>query len=130
MFMTAPLVAVQAVLPAKETPVGISTITFFQMFGGALTAGLSQTIFNERLVKELVRNVPGIDIGKLLAAGTAAIQKVVSADQLPGVLESYNTAILDTFYLGAGVTAAAFVCAFGLEWVSLKGKNLMVPEAV
>ncbi|KAF2008162.1 MFS general substrate transporter [Amniculicola lignicola CBS 123094] len=130
MFLTAPIVAVQAVLSAAQTPVGISTVTFFQMFGGALFSGISQTIFNEQLVKELVKNIPGVNIGKLLAAGTAGVHKVVSPEELVGVVRSYNTAILDTFYLGAAVTAIAFFCAFGLEWVSVKGKNLLASEAV
>lgn len=128
MFLTAPLVAIQAVLDAEQTPVGISTITFFQMFGGALGGGISQAIFNERLLKELAVNVPGIDVERLLAAGTTAVSRVVAPDQLPGVLQSYNTAILVPFYLGAAVTGIAFFCTFGLEWVSVKGKNLMAAE--
>ncbi|KAF2475439.1 MFS general substrate transporter [Lindgomyces ingoldianus] len=128
MFMTTPLVAVQAVLDAAKTPIGISTVTFFQMFGGALFAGISQTIFNERLVKELVKDVPGVDVGKLLAAGTTAIRSAVTPEQLPGVIQSYNSAILSPFYLGAAITATAWCFAWGPEWVSVKGKNLMVAE--
>jgi hypothetical protein len=128
-FLTAPLVSVQAVLSPEKTSVGISTITFFQMFGGALSGGISQTIFNEKLIKELMKNVPGIDVQKLLAAGTIAIHKVVTPEQLPGVLLSYNSAITTTFYLGAAATATAFFVSWGLEWVSVKGKNLMSAEA-
>ncbi|KAF2871405.1 major facilitator superfamily domain-containing protein [Massariosphaeria phaeospora] len=129
MFLTAPLVAVQAALSPADTPVGISMVTFFQMFGGAFTAALSQTIFTETLVKELSRNVPGIDIGKLLAAGTAGVHKVVTADQLPGVLLSYNAALLYPFYLAAGLTVGSFFCALGLEWINVKGKSLVAEAA-
>lgn len=123
-FLTAPMIAVQAVLSPAKTPVGIAIVTFFQMFGGAFLAALSQTIFNEKLVKELAKNVPDIDVGKLLVAGTAAIHKVVMPEQLPGVLQSYNTALLAPFYLGAAVTAVSSICALGLEWVNVKGKSL------
>ncbi|KAF2683133.1 MFS general substrate transporter [Lentithecium fluviatile CBS 122367] len=123
-FITGPMIAVQAVLSPADTPVGIAIVTFFQMFGGALMAALSQTIFNEQLLKQLARNVPGIDVGALLAAGTSAIHKVVTPEQLPGILESYNAALLDPFYLGAAVTALSSVCALGLEWVNVKGKTL------
>ena len=129
MFLTTPLISVQAVLDSARTPVGISTATFFQMFGGAFTSAISQTMFNEKLLKQLVKNVPDADIGKLLAAGTIGVQKVVTPEQLPGVLRSYNEAILDPFYLAAAVTAVAFFCGFGLEWVSMKGKNVTVGEA-
>ncbi|KAF2119343.1 major facilitator superfamily domain-containing protein [Lophiotrema nucula] len=131
MFMTVPLISVQAVLDPERTPVGISTVTFFQMFGGAFFSAISQTIFNEQLIKQLEKNVPGVDIGKLLAAGTVGVQKVVTPAQLPGILTSYNTAMLDPFYLAAAITAVAFFCAFGLEWVDMRGKNLMAgPEPV
>ncbi|KAH7130238.1 major facilitator superfamily-domain-containing protein [Dendryphion nanum] len=129
MFLTAPLVAVQAVLGAEDTPVGIAAITFFQMFGGALFSGASQTLFNEKLVKELAKNAPGADVGKLLAAGTTALHKAVTPELFPGVLKSYNTALLAPFYLGAAVTAVSFFCGLGMEWVSVKGKNLMAVDA-
>ncbi|KAF2260069.1 MFS general substrate transporter [Lojkania enalia] len=129
MFMTVPLISVQAVLTAEKTPVGISTVTFFQFFGSAFFTAISQTIFNEQLLDQLMKNVPEVDIDKLLAAGTIGIQNVVTPEQLPIVLQAYNKAILDPFYLGAATAALAFFCGFGLEWVSVKGKVLMVGEA-
>jgi hypothetical protein len=123
-FVTAPMIAVQAVLSPAATPTGIAIVTFFQMFGGALIAAVSQTVFNEQLLKQLAKNAPDVDVATLLAAGTAAIRKVVTPEQLPGILESYNTALLDPFYLGAAVTAISCFCALGLEWVSVKGKKL------
>jgi hypothetical protein len=123
-FITAPMIAVQTVLNPADTPVGLAIVTFFQMFGGALIAALSQTIFNELLLKELAKNVPDINVATLLAAGTAAIHKAATPEQLPGILQSYNVALLYPFYLGAGVTALSSLCALGLEWVSVKGKTL------
>jgi len=128
MFLTAPFIAIQAVLDPADTPVGLSTITFFQMFGGALFSAISQTIFNQQLVTQLQKNVPGVDVRQLLAAGTTALHKAVMPDQMPGVLQSYNTALLNPFYLGAAVSAVAFFLAFGMEWVSVKGKNLLAAE--
>lgn len=129
MFMTGPLIAVQAVLSPKDTPMGIAIVTFFQMFGGAFFSAISQTIFNEQLLKQLTRNAPGVNIGALLAAGTTAIQKVVAPAQLPDVLLSYNTALLNPFYLAAAITAVACLCALGLEWINVKGKDLAAGAA-
>lgn len=117
------MIAVQAVLTPADAPIGIAIVTFFQIFGGALMTALSQTIFNQTLLKELANNVPDMDVGTLLAAGTAAIQQVTSPQQLPRVLLSYNTASLMPFYLAAGVTALPSFCALGLEWVNVKGKS-------
>lgn len=123
-FITGPIVAVQTVLTPANTPVGISTVTFFQFFGGALFSALSQTIFNEQLLKQLAKNVPGVNVAALLAAGTAALETVATPDQLPGILKSYNRALLDPFYLAAAIDAVSCFCALGLEWVNVKGKNL------
>lgn len=123
-FITAPLIAVQAVLSPAKTPVGIATVTFFQMFGGALFTALSQTVFNEQLLKALAKNVPNINIPALLAAGTVGISKVATPEQMPGVLQSFNTALMATFYLGAGASALAFVVSLGIPWTNVKGKNL------
>jgi hypothetical protein len=129
LVITGPLIAVQSVLSPTDTPVGIATVSFFQMFGGSLFAALSQTIFNEQLIKELMNNVPDINIGALLAAGTIGFHKIVEPAQLGGVLQSYNVAILDTFYLAAAVTAASFVFALGLPWISMKGKTVAAGAA-
>lgn len=99
------------------------------MFGGALMAGLSQTIFNEQLVKQMMRNVPDVDIAALLAAGTIGFHKVITPAQLPGALQSYNSAILNTFYLAAGATALSVLVALGLPWLNIKGKSVSTGDA-
>ena len=129
MFIAAPLVAVQAVLSAEDTPVGISTVSFFQMFGGAFFSAISQTIFNEQLVKQLIKHAPGVDVLKLIVGGTTAVRRNTPPEQLAGVLLAYNNALLAPFYLGAAIAATAFLCAWGLEWVNVKGKNLLASEA-
>lgn len=120
----APIVAVQSVLSLRDTPVGIATVTFFQLFGGALFAAISQTIFNKQLEHALIRFVPGVDLGAILAAGTLGFHKVVKPEQLAGVLQSYNVAILDTFYLATAITAVGFLFSLCVPWISVKGKDL------
>lgn len=123
-FVTSPLIAIQAVLSATDTPIGIAIVTFFQMFGSAFFAALSQTIFNEQLLKQLAHNAPDADVGALLAAGTARLHRAVTPEQLHGVLLSYNRALLDPFYLGAGISALAMFFSLGIQWVNVKGKQM------
>jgi hypothetical protein len=127
--VTSPIMAAQTVLSPEDIPIGMATVSFFQMFGSALAIGLSQTIFNEKLLKQLATNSPDVDVRRLLAAGTAAIRHVASPEQLPGILQSYNVAILDTFYLASALSAVAFLCAIGLPWISTKTKAT-APAAV
>lgn len=129
MFITSPLIAVQSVLSPEDTPIGIAAVSFFQMFGGSLFIAISQTIFNEQLVKELMKNVPTINVPALLAAGTIGLHKVATPEQLPGVIQSFNVALMDTFYLGAATAAMSFLFSLGLPWISVKGKNLAAGAA-
>ncbi|PVI02421.1 MFS general substrate transporter [Periconia macrospinosa] len=124
MFLTVPLIAIQGVLTPAQTPVGVATVTFFQMFGGALMSAISQTIFNQQLLAELARNVPSADVATLLAAGTTAVMKVVKPDQIPAILTSYNNALVSPFYLSAALAATACLCSLGMEWVNVKGKEI------
>lgn len=128
-FVTSPLIAIQAVLSAADTPVGIAIVTFFQMFGSAFFVALSQTVFNEQLLKQLAKNAPDANVGALLAAGTARLHLAVTPEQLHGVLLSYNRALLDPFYLGAGISALATLFSLGIEWVNVKGKELSAGAA-
>ncbi|CAI6342461.1 unnamed protein product [Periconia digitata] len=129
MFMTVPLIAIQGILTPSQTPVGIATVTFFQMFGGALMTAISQTIFNQQLLHHLALNVPDVDVAALLAAGTASVMKVVEPAQVPGILLSYNAALVSPFYLAAALGATACVCSLGLEWKSVKGKEVVAGGA-
>lgn len=53
----------------------------------------------------------------------------MSRAQLPGVLDAYNKAINETFYLAAGASFATFVFAWGMGWKSVKKVKVVKPEA-
>jgi hypothetical protein len=49
------------------------------------------------------------------------LRKVVGKADLMGSLLAYDVAITETFYLCVAGASAAFFCAFGVEWRSVKG---------
>lgn len=49
-----------------------------------------------------------------------------SSEQLPLVIEAYNTALTRCFYAGLAMSVVGFVGCFGMEWVSVKGKKIEV----
>ena len=51
----------------------------------------------------------------LLNAGTAAVRSLVTPEQLPAVLASYNKAITATFYVAAGASAASVITSLGIQ---------------
>ncbi|KAL7905469.1 major facilitator superfamily domain-containing protein [Trichoderma velutinum] len=126
MMAQMPVVAVQATLPTLQSPVGVSTATFSQFFGSAIFLAISQALFANIFIDKLTVDIPGVDLQNLLLNGSGAIRKLVPPDDLPVVLGAFNQALLGTFYLSAAASAAAVVISFGIPWINIKGKELMV----
>jgi hypothetical protein len=76
---------------------GTAIVVFFQFFGGSILLAIGQNIFQSHLISDLVRSAPGVDPAAVVRAGAGAVRKIVTPEQLPGVLTAYNTALTNTF---------------------------------
>ncbi|KIW54804.1 hypothetical protein PV05_07139 [Exophiala xenobiotica] len=118
-----PLTAIQGFLPKKEQAMATSQVFFFQYLGGTIFLALAETIFTSSLRSALHHDAPGVDAERVIDAGASAVRSVVTKAALPGVLQAYNHAIVDTFYLAVGGTCGAFFVCFGLGWQKLPQKE-------
>lgn len=123
------IIAIQAVLPTADVPVGTAIIMFAQTLGGALFVSVAQNVFTNSLLKNLKSLVPDLDPAKVLAAGATTLQQAIPPQYLTGVREAYNGAITDTFYVGVALGAASIVGAVCFEWKSIKGKKIEMVAA-
>lgn len=121
-----PVVAVQATLSNLQSPVGVSTVTFFQFFGSAIFLAISQAVFANIFSDKLTGEIPGVDVQSLLISGSGAIRKLVPPEDLPVVLGAFNQALVGTFYISAGASATAVLISFGIPWINIKGKGLIM----
>lgn len=127
MTLSMPYVATQTILKPEDIPVGTSLLQCFQFFGASVSLAIAKAIFENKLVSRLDSwGFEGHEIEKVLSAGSAEARNVVSAADLPGVLDAYNYAIARTFYLATSVAAVAFLLSLGIRWRSVKPK----PQAV
>jgi hypothetical protein len=78
-------VAVQAALPKKNIPAGISLVFLGQNLGGAVLICIGQTLFNNDLLKGLGAT-PGVDPLIILRTGATDLRKVVPAAKVAAVL--------------------------------------------
>ncbi|KAL8703943.1 MAG: hypothetical protein Q9201_002893 [Fulgogasparrea decipioides] len=122
--MQQPLIAAQTVLPLDDVPVGTTIIIFLQTLGGALFISVAQNIFNNRLISNLLTDVPSINPGFILKIGATNLKNAVDPAQLGGVLRAYNSAITQTFYVSVAMAALSIFGAALIEWKSVKGKKL------
>ncbi len=124
-----PFVAIQVVLNQKDMPTGNAIAIFFNSLGGAVSVSVAQNIFVNGLVKKIPIYAPDVDPLVVFNAGATHIADVVSAADLPGVLQAYNLALDEAFILPIAVGGIAFFLSFFVEWKSVKGKK-MVAAAV
>lgn len=120
--MAQPTVAVQAALPHEDVPTAIVLVSFMQTFGGAVMVAVAQSIFQDKLVHNLIRDVPGLDFAKVVAAGATNLRDVVKPEMLPAVLEAYSSAVTVSFYVGVVAAACMVFGALPIEWINVKNK--------
>lgn len=127
--MQMPIIAIQNTLPPSQNSVGMSTLVFFQTFGGALFLAVADTDFTSSLVKELTNISPPVNVRAIVVAGATGFRDITTTAELPAVLLAFNTALRNTFYLGAGACVALFIFSWGLGWKSVKKPKVVKPEA-
>lgn len=118
------MIAVQTVLPKADVPIGTSIIIFSQTLGGALFISIAQNVFTNKLLQGLAKVVPDLDPAIVLATGATDLKNAVPAKYLSGVLVAYNSAIIQTFYVGVAMSVMTIIGALFLEWKSVKGKKI------
>jgi MFS family permease len=119
-----PYVAIQTVLKGEDIPVATALLQFFQSFGAALFLPLAQAVFSSIFRSALEStDIIGPDISAIVHAAPAEFRQLVPKENLAQVLHAYNQGVTSTFYLGAGLAAAACLASFGIQWKSFKPKS-------
>jgi len=100
----------------------------FNSLGGAIAISIAQNIFTNGLTANLPKDAPGVDPQIVIGAGAAYLRKVITPEQLPGVLLAYMAGLKQAFIISIACGAIGTICACFVEWKSVKGKKL-VPTA-
>lgn len=116
------LVASVAVVPADLAMV-TSLLTFTQTLSSAIFLPIAQSVFQNQLSANLRSNVPQIDSSLIIQSGATGFRDHLTAGQLPLVLNAYNKALSQTFYVGVGVAALSIFGPIFMEWLPLKPKT-------
>ncbi|KAL4780057.1 major facilitator superfamily-domain-containing protein [Aspergillus varians] len=115
-----PFVAVQNLVPHAQISVAMAILVFSLNFGGATFLTFAETDFSQSLPVALAHYAPGVDASAIIAAGATGFRRVISADQLVGVLEAYSESVDHVFYLVCASAAAAFCFAWGMGWQDIR----------
>ncbi|KXT13084.1 hypothetical protein AC579_4904 [Pseudocercospora musae] len=123
------MIAIQAVLPAPDIPVGTAIVMFSQTLGGALFISVAQNVFQNGLLKHIISAAPNIEPARVLGTGATELVNVFQGTDLQGVRKAYNDAIVETFYVSVALAALTIFGSAFFEWRSVKGKKLDMAAA-
>lgn len=124
------MVAVQASLDNADVAVGTAIIIFSQTLGGALFICVAQNVFQNKLISNVAAaNVAGLNAADVVKVGATQVRDLIPKQFLPVVLEAYNAALTNTFYVAVGLSALSIVGAVFMPWNSVKGKKIEMAAA-
>ncbi|KAJ4483905.1 MFS general substrate transporter [Lentinula aciculospora] len=123
-----PFVAVQVVLTPEEIPIGTSLVMLSTSLGGAVALSISQSIFNNDLVKEVSKYAPSIDPSIVVDTGATQFRDVVPTDALDGVLRAYSKAIDIVLIPPIAFAGLSLIIALGIERLNVKAKQSATPD--
>ncbi|KAJ5621967.1 hypothetical protein N7528_005199 [Penicillium herquei] len=115
-----PYTAVQTVLPETSVATALVVLSFTQEIGGIVALSIAQNMFTNRLTRNLIKEVPGLDPKIILKNGALGIKSIVPEGFTTGVKSAYNEAIIDVYYLALALTCLTVVGAVFIEWKSVR----------
>ncbi|OAA77116.1 MFS transporter [Akanthomyces lecanii RCEF 1005] len=122
--MQQPMVAVQASLKPADVPIGTAIIIFSQTLGGALFICVAQNVFQNKLMESITKaNFPGLTGHDVVKIGATQIRSTYQGEAFHIVLNSYNTAITNCFYVAVAMASLSLIGAVFVPWNSIKGKK-------
>lgn len=111
--------AIQTVLSMADVSTGIAINMFAQQLGGAVFSSVGQAILSNVLVAQLT-GVDGLKADAIVTAGITNLLGHVRPEHRGLVIGAYNFACTRIFLAAVGLSCAALLCAFGVEWRSIK----------
>ncbi|SPN96573.1 related to DHA14-like major facilitator; ABC transporter [Cephalotrichum gorgonifer] len=118
-----PLMAVQAVLPLRDVPIGTAIVVFLQTLGGAVSVSVGQAVLSDAVAAGILAFLPAVDPRRVLEVGATRLRDEVAGDPgaLAGLEAVYSKGVASVFRV---CTAAATMTVFGsalVQWRSMKG---------
>ncbi|KAI2603433.1 MFS transporter [Hypoxylon fragiforme] len=122
------MLVAQVAVPAADMAMATSILSFTQTLASSVFLAVAQTVFQNRLVGNLAASAPEIDSSFVVNAGATAMGDVVPPELQRAVLEAYNSAIMQTFYVAVAVSALSILGPVFMDWLSLKQQEKDTPD--
>jgi hypothetical protein len=129
MGMQMPMIVTQTALKTEDVPSGTAIVMFSQTLGGAIFVSVAQNVFQNQLLHNVQMDAPGADAARVVGAGATMLRSIIAGPALEPVLQAYNDAVTQTFYVAVAMGALSLIGPIFIEWLSVKGKKMDVAPA-
>ena len=129
MGMQMPMIVTQTALKTEDVPSGTAIVMFAQTLGGAIFVSVAQNVFQNQLFHNIQMYAPGANAAGIVGTGATMLRSVLAGPALKAVLQAYNDAVTQTFYVAVAMGALSLIGPIFIEWLSVKGKKLDVAPA-
>ena len=122
--MAVPIIVAQGVVEPTDLSSATAMLLFFQTLAGAIFISVAQSIFSNELVKAVAKNVPSVNPGEVVLIGATDIRSAFQPDIVPGIVQSFMSALQKTYVLAIACAGLSAVTAFAIavfDWKTLKG---------
>nr|ADY16699.1 TqaJ [Penicillium aethiopicum] len=121
MGMQLPAIVVQAAVQEADIPVATTLVVFSQSLSGAIFISIAQNVFQNRLLANIRKLAPMIDPAEVVQAGATKLREAFP-ENIKLVLQAYNNAVTQSFYIAVAMSALSIFGALCLQWISVKKK--------
>ncbi|KAI2472648.1 MFS general substrate transporter [Annulohypoxylon bovei var. microspora] len=116
-------IAMQSSLPQDLVPLGSSTLLSVISTSCAIFMAIGQTLFQKRLQVNLGAIVSNDIAEEIINSGVTSVRSLVSASELPAVIQQYSLSVTQVFYIPAVTPVLTFLILLGCKWISTKSKQ-------
>ena len=121
-----PLIAVQDALAEEDVPVRYAVVLSSGYLGPTTALAIAQVVFGSVLPSRLKQGIPDVDPDVVKHTGTTDWRQSVSMEKVSGVLEVYNHALTQSWYVAVTLACVSLVSLLGLKWRKLGRKDKVV----
>ena len=118
------MIVPQSILKRDDISLRTSVVMFAETISGTIFLGISENLFENRLVSELRALVPIVDPRVVIANGAVDLRedmsKVYDASTVAKILEAYSRSLRPVWIIGVVLGSVSLLGALGTEWVDVK----------
>ena len=97
--MQVAVIVSQNVVDSADLSTASAMALFFQLLGGAVWLSVAQSLFSNKLIQELEKNVKSVGAGEIFAVGATKLRDLLHGDELHAAIESYMAALKNGYTL-------------------------------